>query len=309
MRVLVTGIEGFAGRHLTEHLERRGDVVFGLRGPGAGAPPVRVEHVVADVRIAEQVAEVVSRAQPDAIVHLAAIASVAQSHVDPRTAFEVNALGVLNLCLAVKAHAPRARLLLVSSGEVYGALPPGEPASERRECAPTSPYAASKVAGETIGLQFARSYGMHVVCARPFNHLGAGQAPGFAIPSFARQLVGAKAGSGVTLSVGNLDPVRDFSHVKDVVASYGLLLDRGVSGEAYNIASGRGRSIREVLDELIALTRVDARVHVDPEKLRPADIPWLVGDPAKLRALGWAPQLTLGDALADVLADARGGGS
>ncbi len=214
-------------------------------------------------------------------MHLAGIASVALSHAEPSMAFEVNALGTLNVCVAARALESAVRLLLISSSEVYGATAAAAPANEQTVLAPTSPYAASKAAAETIGFQFARSYGMHVICARPFNHLGAGQAPTFAIPSFARQLEDARrSGNHSTLSVGNLEAVRDFSHVRDVVAAYRLLLERGVSGEAYNICSGTGRTIRSVLDELIELASMNVEIHVDPSKFRPADIPCQVGNAA-----------------------------
>lgn len=191
-------------------------------------------------------------------------------------------------------------------GEVYGGGAGQQPATEQTSLAPSSPYAASKVAAETVCFQFARSYGLHAVCARPFNHLGAGQAPTFAIPSFARQLLQArKAGDAATLSVGNLAPVRDFSHVRDVVSAYRLLLERGISGEAYNICSEQGRSMQEILRELIDLVGVSTEVRVDPAKLRPVDLPWLVGSAAKMRALGWSPQWTVRDALKDVLSDTQ----
>jgi GDP-4-dehydro-6-deoxy-D-mannose reductase len=245
------------------------------------------------------------RGRPDAIVHLAAISSVARSNAEPAVTFDVNTMGTLHMCVAAKTLVPSARVLLVSSGEVYGPTAPGERATEAAPLAPTSPYAASKVAAETIGLQFARSYGLHVVCARPFTHLGAGQAGGFAIQSFARQLVESRCRGEprATVSVGNLEPVRDFSHVRDVVAAYRLLLQRGARGEAYNVCSGEGRSIRSVLDELVELCGALVDVRVDRSRLRPADLPNLVGDASKLRALGWEPRWTLRDALRDILAE------
>jgi GDP-4-dehydro-6-deoxy-D-mannose reductase len=244
-------------------------------------------------------------------VHLAAISSVARSHAEPAVTFDVNSMGTLHLCVAVKALVPHARLLLVSSGEVYGPTAPGERATEAASLEPASPYAASKVAAETIAFQFARSYGLRVVCARPFTHLGAGQAATFAIPSFARQLLEAqrRRDPRPTISVGNLEPVRDFSHVRDVVAAYRLVLLRGVWGEVYNVCSGEGRSIRSVLDELVDVCGVSADIHIDRARLRPADLPNLVGDPSKLRALGWTPSWTVGDALRDVADELRVGSS
>jgi GDP-4-dehydro-6-deoxy-D-mannose reductase len=302
MRVLVTGADGFVGRHLCTFLHESGDVVVPLAGRVDPSAP-QLDAPTVDVRDAEAIREAITRARPEAIVHLAGIASVAVSHAQPAMAFEVNALGTLNVCVAARALESDVRLVLVSSGEVYGATATSVPATEQTPLAPTSPYAASKVAAETIGFQFARSYGMHVICARPFSHLGAGQAPTFAIPSFAKQLEDARRSGqpAATLAVGNLEAIRDFSHVRDVVAGYRLLIERGISGEAYNICSGVGRTIRSVLDELIERADMNVEVHVDPSKLRPADIPSQIGNAAKLHALGWKPRWTVGDALADVL--------
>jgi GDP-4-dehydro-6-deoxy-D-mannose reductase len=287
-------------------LREAGDEVVAWQGPHESPPPPRgTGERVVDVREAKAVNDAVAGARPDAIVHLAAISSVAVSHAEPAVTFDVNTMGTLHVCVAAKALAPAPRVLLVSSGEVYGPTAPGERATESAPLAPTSPYASSKVAAETIGFQFARSYGLHFVCARPFTHLGAGQAAGFAIQSFARQLVEARRRSDprAAISVGNLEPVRDFSHVRDIVAAYRLLLQSGASGEAYNVCSGQGRSIRSVLDDLAELCGTVVDVRVDRSRLRPADLPNLVGDASKLRALGWMPRLQLSDALRDILAE------
>jgi GDP-4-dehydro-6-deoxy-D-mannose reductase len=290
VKVLVTGADGFVGRHLCRTLEDHGDTTTPLVG--------------VDIRDRRAVAEALGRARPDAVVHLAAVSSVAESQRDPAVAFDVNTLGTLNVCLAMRELGPGARLLFVSSGEVYGAIPRDRPATEQARVSPMSPYGASKLAAEITCLEFARGYGMNVVIARPFTHLGAGQSPVFAIASFARQLAQAKRLSGRgALRVGNLEAVRDFSHVRDVVAAYRLLLERGVSGEIYNVSSGVGRSVQSVLDELIELAHVDVDVQVDPTRLRPADIPNMVGDASKIRALGWHPRHTVREALLDVFRD------
>jgi GDP-4-dehydro-6-deoxy-D-mannose reductase len=304
MRVLVTGADGFVGDHLSRYLLERGDTVIGWAGPRPGnhAPP---PFDVVDVRDAAAVHTALAKARPDAVVHLAAISSVTQSHAEPALAFAVNAMGALHLCTAAKAVSPSPRVLLVSSGEVYGNT--GErAATETAVLRPTSPYAASKIAAEAVALQFARSYAMQVVCARPFNHLGRGQAPNFAVPAFARQLVDARRSRARrAIAVGNLEPVRDFSDVRDVVAAYGLLLDRGLSGEVYNVSSGVGRSMRSLLDELIAIAEVDVDVRVDPARVRATELPVLIGDSSKIRALGWAPTHTLAETLGEVIADAE----
>jgi GDP-4-dehydro-6-deoxy-D-mannose reductase len=310
MRVLVTGADGFVGRHLCRLLQDGGDEVVAWHGPQeSGAPPTPERQEVVDVRDARAVRDAVARARPDAIVHLAAISSVARSHAEPNMTFDVNTMGALHVCVATQTLAPGARVLLVSSGEVYGPTPPQHGAPESTPLAPTSPYAASKVAAETIGFQFARSYGMHVVCARPFTHLGAGQAASFAIPSFARQVLEARrqGASRATILVGDLKPVRDFSHVRDVIAAYRLILQRGAGGEAYNVCSGVGRSIRSVLDELVDVCGMVSDVHIDRSLLRSTDLPNLVGDSAKVRALGWVPRWTVRDALNDIVSELGAG--
>ena len=298
MRVAVTGADGFVGRHLCALLAGRGDEVLALAGPPAKGG--------IDVLDAEKLRASLAPFAPEGVIHLAGISSVARSHEEPVEAFRVNALGAVNVCAVLRAIAPKARLLLIGSGEMYGSLAPGARATELAPLAPTSPYAASKVAAEIAAFQFHRGYGLAVVSARPFNHLGRGQAPTFAVPSFARQLQAIRArGAADVLSVGNLEPVRDFSHVLDVVAAYALLLDRGAPGEAYNVCSGTGRTVRSVVEEMIGISGADARIEVDPARVRPVEIPSLIGDPSKLRALGWEPRYGVRKALEDALDEAR----
>jgi GDP-4-dehydro-6-deoxy-D-mannose reductase len=298
MKVLVTGADGFVGTHLCRALEARGDTVWAAGGPG-GARGLEVTDPAA-------VSSCVSQFEPEGIVHLAGISSVARSHSAPAETAAVNIVGAANLLQAVRDHAARARILLVGSGEEYGRLEPGRPADERSPLAPVSPYAASKVAAETLGRQAFASYGTAAVLLRPFNHLGAGQAPAFVVPSFAAQLVKISRGqASATIEVGDLSPVRDFTHVLDVVDAYLLLLAHGVPGEPYNICSGAGWSIRQVLDALQALANTHAEIRVDPARLRPAEIPWLVGSPDRIEHLGWKRRRSVDQALEEVLAEAR----
>jgi GDP-4-dehydro-6-deoxy-D-mannose reductase len=231
---------------------------------------------------------------------------VAASHRDPSRTFSVNGLGAMNVLNGVQQAAPRARVLLVGSAEMYGAVTPGTRVVEDSPLHPLSPYASSKVAAEVAGFQFHRGRGLQVISARPFNHVGRGQRRDFVVPSFAAQLAAIRRGAaGPALRVGNLDAVRDFSHVDDVVEAYRLLLQRGEPGQAYNICSGEARSIRSVLDRMIALTGAQVRVEIDPERLRPSELPSLVGDPAKLERLGWRRSRTLDAALREALAEAE----
>jgi len=303
MRVLVTGAGGFVGRQLCEHLTARGDQAIPIGWP-ASSTQDGTKSV--DVTDAQAVRDAVEAAQPDAIVHLAGLSSVAASHRDPSRTFAVNALGAVNVLAAVQQIASGARVLLVGSSEMYGPLAPGSRATEESPLRPVSPYASSKVAAEVAGFQFHRGRSLSVVSARPFNHVGRGQRTDFVVPSFAEQIASIRRGrtSGV-LRVGNLDAVRDFSHVADVVEAYRLLLHRGESGQAYNVCSGEGRSIGGVLQRMIELAGVEVRIEVDPSRFRPSELPYLVGDPVKLQRLGWRASRTLDDALRDALAHAE----
>jgi GDP-4-dehydro-6-deoxy-D-mannose reductase len=303
MRVRVTGADGFVGRHLCAVFRRHGDEVFEVRGPSEVEDAPGIWSL--DLLNGEGLARAVAASKPGWVVHLAGASSVAESHASPAKTFTVNAVGTVNVLDAIRTKAPDARVLVIGSGEVYGPVPFGERASEDSPLVPTSPYAASKASAELAGFQFHRSYGVAAICARSFNHLGAGQAPHFVVPSFARQLTATERYASQTIAVGNLEPVRDFSHVLDVVDAYRILLERGAPGDAYNVCSGVGRSIQNILDELVTLSGVEATITVDPARFRPAEIPSLVGDPTKLRSLGWTPKRTTTEALQEALEEAR----
>ena len=211
----------------------------------------------------------------------------------------------MHVLAAAQQVAPRARLLLVGSSEMYGAVPPGTRATEDSPLSPLSPYASSKVAAEVAGLQFQRGPGLAVISVRPFNHIGKGQRRDFVVPSFAEQIAAVRSGRAApVLRVGNLEAVRDFSNVTDLVAAYRFLLRRGEPGQIYNVCSGEGRSIRNLLDRMIALAQVEVRVEVDPARLRPVELPYLVGNPGKIRRLGWSPSHSVDEALLEALAGA-----
>ncbi|MCP3098722.1 GDP-mannose 4,6-dehydratase [Myxococcus sp. K15C18031901] len=300
MRILVTGADGFVGRHLCALLRAAGDEVVEAHGPRGEGVSSSALHF--DVANEAAVKAAVAEAKPEGVIHLAGFSSVAKSHHNPARVFAVNTMGVVHLLTALRENTPKARVVLVGSGEVYGPVPEGTRATEDTPAIPLSPYAASKSAAELAGVQFHRSYGLEVMMARPFNHLGAGQDPTFVVPSFASQIRAIGLGTvDPVLRTGNLEAVRDFSHVRDVVDAYRLLLVKGEPGQAYNICSGHGRTIRSLLEEMLTLAGVDARIELDPARLRPSDIPSLVGAPDKLRALGWEPKLTVTDALRDVL--------
>ncbi len=295
MRVLVTGSRGFVGHWLTEHLRACGDEVIEL--DRSGPSPV-------DITDADAVAEAVVAAAADAVCHLAAQSSVGASWADQGGTFAVNALGVVHLMAAAERCRPPPRVLLVSSAEVYGRVRPDEqPLVESRPFAPASPYAASKAAAELVGLQAWLGRGVEVVRARPFNHTGPGQRPDFVVPALARQVAELARSGGGRLRAGNLAPRRDLTDVRDVVRAYRALLVNGAPGEVYNVCRGDAVSIEWVARRLLALAGLDVPIVEEPERVRAADLPVLVGDSGRLRAAaGWEPEIDLDRTLADVLA-------
>lgn len=302
-RILITGYSGFVGRYLLEECARSypGAALIGMAShtpPTNSALPHTVMH--ADMSDAARVREVVREAQPDLVFHLAAQASVAASWADPAGTLAVNAGGAVHLLEAMRIHAPDARVVLVGSGEQYGLVPPEEnPIREDRAPQPVNPYAVAKVTQDLFGFEYFTAYGLRVLRARPFNHFGPGQSPSFVIASFARQIAQAEAGQHErTLRVGNLAAARDFLPVEDVVRAYVALAERGRAGQAYNVGSGQGRAIRELLDQLLAVARVPLAVERDPQRFRPVDAPLLVADITRIREdTGWEPTADFAGAL------------
>jgi GDP-4-dehydro-6-deoxy-D-mannose reductase len=301
VRILVTGADGFVGGHLVRRLVALGhDVTAAVRrgtAPDLGAIEQRPFDLADDWSVRQ-----VTAGRFDAVAHLAAIASGADARRDPGTAWVVNAAGTARLCEAVAGtEGPTPLVLLVSTAEVYGAGAPPRLRRETDAVAPCSPYAASKLGAEIAAQEVARRTGLRVIVARPFPHTGAGQDARFVIPAFARRIHEATRSGRREVQVGNLDPVRDFLHVDDVVDAYVALIERGRPGAWYNVASGAGITIREVFERLRAVIGAEVAAVVDPALTRPSDIPHLVGDSGALREhTGWAPRRTLDDALNEV---------
>lgn len=296
MRVVVTGANGFLGRHLVEALAASGGTPVALSIERGGLPE-SVEYVAVDVRDRAALAEQVRRVAPEAIVHLAALSHVGKSWSEIASYYAVNVEGSENLFAAAAGR----RVLFASSAEVYGAVPEREqPIAEDQPLAPRSPYALTKAAGERLAV----AAGATVV--RLFNLVGAGQATSFALPSFADQLAAIAAGRReAVLRVGNLEARRDFVNVRDAVDALLLLLAHGERATSYNLASGAALSIAEMLDRLRALAGVPVRLELDAERLRPTDIPKLAGRATRLTALGWTPRRGVDAALAELWAEAR----
>ena len=271
MKVLVTGNQGFVGRHLTAHLEAAGDEVIGVDLADG-----------VDITDADATHALVAEIAPEVVYHLAGWADVGGSWKAPVQAFRANAEGTLNI-LGAATEAGVARVLAVSSADVYGKVDPAElPLDEHADLRPASPYAASKVAADYLGLQAWLGRGLPVLRVRAFNHLGPGQTDKFVAPALASRIARAERDGGEVLTVGNLSARRDFTDVRDVVRAYRLLMEHGVPGEAYNVCSGIDLAVQELADELLGMAKVPLRFETDPELLRPVDIPVLRGSHQKL---------------------------
>ncbi len=302
-RILVTGAGGFVGGWMTARLRAalpKGEVM------GAGA----VDGPALDVTQPAGVDALVERYRPTAVIHLAGVSSLVKAKAEIRAAWDVNLFGTLNLAEAVIRHAPGARFVQAGSSEVYGGSfnAAGGTVDEDAPLAPLNPYATTKAAGDLLLGEMAEA-GLDAVRVRPFNHTGPGQATAFAVPAFAAQIAAIERGEREpVLRVGNLDARRDFLDVRDVVEAYLLAatvpgLPRGV---VLNVASGEPRRIGDVLDALLAMSRVAIRVEPDPALMRPSDVPVTAGDAARARALlGWRPRIPWETTLRDVLDDHR----
>jgi GDP-4-dehydro-6-deoxy-D-mannose reductase len=311
MRVLVTGADGFVGRHLVRKLVSTGNAVGAGCRPGgqaidwhAVAPGGPVEAVALEITDPKSVERALAW-KPEAVVHLAAVASTREARRDPAAAWEVNAIGTARLVAAAEAlrqsGAADPLLVIVSSGEVYGAGP-SSPRLEADPLLPQSPYAATKVGAEVAAMEAWRRSGLRVIVARPFTHTGPGQTTVYVLPGWAERLRDAKRSGAATIATGNLEPIRDLLDVRDVVEAYCLLLRQGVPGEVYNVSRGEGSALADVFEQLRVIIGVDARPCPDPSLTRGNDIPYLVGDSTKLRrATGWAPAITLEQSLRELV--------
>jgi GDP-4-dehydro-6-deoxy-D-mannose reductase len=290
VKALVTGAHGFVGPYLTAHLTSCGDEVVGI------------DHEV-DITDAEAVRGRFADELPDVVYHLAAASHVGDSWSAPATVVRINSEGSLNVLLAA-VEAGVERVVLIGSAEEYGHVSPEQlPVTEDAPLRPVSPYGASKAAAEMLASYIVRGRDLPVVCVRPFNHLGPGQSDRLVASSLAQQVARNEQNGGTEILAGDLSPRRDFSDVRDVVRAYRLLAEKGVAGEAYNVCSGKAVAIRELADTLIALSGRDMKVVLDPERLRPVDVPVLEGDNTKLTThTGWTPEIPLEQTLGDLLA-------
>ena len=310
MKILITGVTGFAGSHLADFALARGDVeVFGTAR--WRSPNQNIEHIAdkitvidADLRDASSIESLVADIKPAWIFHLAAQSYVVSSWKLPSETITTNIVGTVNIFEAVRRAKYSPRILVACSSEEYGYVEPDEvPITEDNPLRPLSPYGVSKVGQDLLSYQYFKSYGLEVVRTRAFNHTGPRRGRVFVCSNFAIQIVEAQKGLRPHVNVGNLDAVRDFTDVRDTVRAYWLALEVAEAGDVYNICSGKGYSIRDVLEKLIAASGADVEVVVESDRLRPSDVPLLVGDNAKfVKQTGWHPQIPFDQTLSDVLA-------
>lgn len=309
MKALITGISGFVGTHLTQYLLEHTDweIAGTVFGPYGSIKPWwdRLELYPAELSRLEVVIFILEQVRPDFIFHLAAQPMVSLSHRDPWGTLENNIRMQLNILQAlVEMEMLNTRTLVVASSEVYGPVRPEElPIRETQPFRPANPYAVSKLTQDMLGLQYCQTHGIQAIRARPFNHIGPGQRPGFVVPDFAQQIAAIEAGqSPPVMRVGNLDARRDFTDVRDVVRAYHLLMTHGEPGEVYNIGAGQSHAIQEVLDSLLALSEISITVEQDPARMRPSDVPDMICNAGKLhRQTGWEPKIPFEQSLSDVL--------
>ena len=307
MRILITGATGFVGPHLAAHLTAAVPAVeiWGLVWSAeSGSAPPGVRAIEGDLTQISTLMAALEASRPEVVFHLAAASSVASSWDRPGHFLEVNAIGTVNLLEALRDLGQAPRVIVSSSAEIYGPIPAeSQPISETAPLHPVSPYAVSKAAQDLLAGQYFHGFGLPTIRLRPFHHTGPGRPPQFAVSSFARQIALIERGlAPPRIAVGNLESVRDFTDVRDVARAYLAAAADGRPGAAYNVCSGCGVRIAEVLEMLLALTEVDVEVVVDPSRLRAADIPHMVGSSALFReATSWKPDIPLERTLEDLL--------
>lgn len=311
MRALITGITGFAGSHLAEYLlaEQPEVELFGIyrwrsRTENIDHLVGRIRMIETDLRDYSSVQRVLSEVRPDVIFHLAAQSYVPSSWSAPTETLSTNITGQTHLFEAIRALGLDPVVQIACSSEEYGLVLPDEvPIRETNPLRPLSPYAVSKVGQDLLAYQYFQSYGLRAIRTRGFNHTGPRRGQVFVTSNFAHQIASIEAGlQPPVIRVGNLEAVRDFTDVRDMVRAYWLAVVHGKPGEVYNIASGTGITIQELLDRLLAMSTAEVRIEIDPERLRPSDVEILVGDSSKFRAdTGWQPEIPFEQTLRDIL--------
>ncbi len=300
-KILITGANGFVGQHLLKELDTHNIESVGLVGPDSHSE--HPDRLSLDLLDPGAISKIDFR-DVSGVVHLAGLAAVGPSFDEPMRYMETNIGIEVNLFEAARAQKARPRFLIISSGALYDPSAK-QPLNERSEVIPNSPYAVSKLSQEYMALYY-QKIGFECIIARPFNHIGPGQGPGFIVPDLAEQIVNVARDKQQEIMVGNLDAKRDYTDVRDIVRAYRLLLEKGKPGATYNVCSGTVRSGHEILSGLMQAAGVNYPVKQDPAKLRPSDTPVLMGSHDKLTAdTGWLPEIPLNKTLSDVIAELK----
>jgi len=311
LRALITGVAGFVGGHLAEAIQAETDwQVWGtiLDETDRAYVVAGVTALQADLREMAAAQQIIDQVRPAVIFHLAGQAYVPQSWRDPWGTYETNIRSQLNLLEAVSAAGLKPRIVTVASNEVYGYVRPEDlPIDEETPLRPNSPYAVSKIAQDFMGLQYWLDRQLPVIRVRPFNQIGPRQNERFVAPSFAKQIVEIERGlKPPVLKLGNMSAQRDFTDVRDMSRAYILCAQHGEPGEVYNLGSGQSRSVREMLDIMLAASSITITEETDPDKFRPSDVPVSRCDPAKFkRRTGWEPRIPFEQTCLDILNDWR----
>lgn len=301
-KVLIIGGAGFVGGYLSEILIENGFEVHSTCLPDEKIKNPECKAHNLDILDKNQISAVLDEVKPDVIYHLAAQSSVALSWKNPQLTVDINIKGTLNVLDSLRDSGLDSRIILIGSGEEYGYIQHC-PVSEEETLRPGNIYAATKACQSMIGNIYARAYKMDIVMVRAFNHIGAGQLPQFVVSDFCKQVAEIEKGlKAPEMRVGNLDARRDFTDVRDVVRAYMLLGEKGKSGELYNVGSGKARAIRKILDIIISQSTEDIKITVDPERLRPSDIPVIEADISRITAdTGWKPEIPIEETIKNTL--------
>jgi GDP-4-dehydro-6-deoxy-D-mannose reductase len=296
MRALITGSLGFVGQHLIAELEENNYLVSGvdlMDGYNTACVDLTDEKAVSDC---------IRAMQPDIVFHLAALASIPISWEKPRLTYDLNFIGTINLLEAIRKEQKNCRVLIVGSSYQYAAVNTQEPITEDSLLDIGSPYAASKKAQEEIAILYTKACSMNICFTRSFNHIGPGQRLGFLVSDLCSGIVAVEKEKAPHLNVGNLEAIRDYTDVRDVVRAYRLLGERGEKGEVYNVGSGVGYKVREILDRLLGMAERDIPIQTDPRRMRPSEMPVQICNNQKLRTCtGWMPKMILDQTLRDSL--------
>ena len=310
-RALITGVTGQDGSYLAEFLLEKGYKVFGLLRRSSSPNYERVEHIKDKLELIQgdlldqnSLIEAIQCTKPDEVYNLGAQSFVPTSWICPAETFAINSIGQINLFEAALSLKQNPKIQVAGSSEEYGQVFPDEiPMKETNPLRPLSPYAVSKVAQDLLALQYYKSYGLRTVRTRGFNHTGPRRGEVFICSNFAKQIAEIEARKRApTIRVGNLEAQRDFTDVRDIVRAYWLALEKGEEGDVYNIGTGKAYVMKDILDRLLSMSKVKVEVEVDPQRLRPSDVPVLISDCSKFMSLtGWKPEIPFHDSLRDLL--------